>query len=223
MGATIEIDHVSKQFGLKGNPVVDALVDVSLVVAGGEMVAVTGRSGSGKSTLLHVASGLSRPTTGRVSIDGVDVSTMGDKAISLFRNQQMGFVFQSFFLEPSLAAWQNVALPLIVRNVPMPQRRDLAAQALQRVGMEDRLEHKPAQLSGGEIQRVCVARAVVGAPGVIFADEPTGNLDSHNGAVVMALLKDLSADGTTVVVVTHNLDDAAYCDRVVTMLDGRTT
>ena len=214
----IELREVSRRY--PGSPPVDSLRGVSLRVERGELLAVMGPSGSGKSTLLHVIGTLDRPTEGTVCIDGVDTGRMSDRTLSGFRATRLGFVFQQFYLLDGLSVLDNVAAGLIYRGVDAHTRQRFALEALERVGLERRLHHRPAQLSGGERQRTAIARAVVGRPPIVLADEPTGNLDSASGAGIVELLKDLNADGTTVIVITHSPQVAAAMQRRVELKDG---
>ena len=215
----LELREVSKEY--PGSPPVTALDRASLRIDRGEMVAVVGPSGSGKSTMLHVMGTLDNPTRGSVLIEGIDTSILDEDLLSAIRGRRVGFVFQRFFLLPGVAVIDNVANGLLYTGAARPQRRRAAEVVLERVGLADRMWHKPGQLSGGETQRVAVARALVHEPAFVLADEPTGNLDSASSAAVIDLFSSLHDDGATIVVVTHNEQIAAALPRQVQLLDGR--
>jgi putative ABC transport system ATP-binding protein len=217
--AVLELRDVVKRY--PGSPPVEALAGVDLTVARGELTAIVGPSGSGKSTLLNVIGLLDRATSGAVRVAGEDVAKASDAELSALRARAIGFVFQQFHLVEGLRAVDNVALGLLYRGVPRGERLDRAAIALRSVGLERRVGHRPSQLSGGERQRVAIARALVGDPAIVLADEPTGNLDSRTSAEIIDLLHGLHDDGSTIVLITHDLGIARAMPRVVSISDGR--
>jgi len=217
--AVIEVKNLARDYDM-GGETVRALKSVSLAINPNEYVAIMGPSGSGKSTLMNLIGCLDTPTAGAYWLDGIEVSRMSDDELAKVRNQKIGFVFQTFNLLPRATALHNVELPLIYAGVRSAERRKRAAHALERVGLGDRMSHKPNELSGGQRQRVAIARALVNDPSLLLADEPTGNLDSQTSGEIMDVFADLHRLGQTVVMVTHEADIAAHAHRVVTLRDG---
>jgi putative ABC transport system ATP-binding protein len=217
----IRVEKVAKKFH-RGHETIAALNDVSLEVFRGELLAIVGPSGSGKTTLTHIIGGLSSPDSGSVSVTGRELKKQSDKALSHYRNNDVGFIFQSFSLISSYSALENVMIPLIVANIPSKERHTLAHKYLKLVGLEERVNQRAGELSGGERQRVAIARALVNSPKIIIADEPTGSLDSARGNEIMTILETLShKHGLSVIMVTHDLALAARADRQIHIRDGR--
>jgi putative ABC transport system ATP-binding protein len=217
--ATLSLREVRKTYA-SGHLEVEALRGITMDVAEGEYVAVMGPSGSGKSTLMHILGCLDVPTSGSYELAGTDVSEMTEAELAEVRNRRIGFVFQGFNLLPSMSAWRNVELPLVYAGISRADRKARAVAALEKVGLGDRVEHKPGELSGGQQQRVAVARALVTDPALILADEPTGNLDSRSTADVLALFQELHEAGRTIMLITHEADVANAAGRVVRIRDG---
>ncbi len=216
----IQLKNAQKVYPL-GEVDVPALRGIDLTIKPGEFVAIMGPSGSGKSTLMHLLGCLDLPSDGLVQLDGQDVTKLDEDTLAQIRGKKIGFVFQTFNLIPTLTALENVELPLFFQGVPRQERRARAVELLQRVGLGERVHHKPAQLSGGERQRVAIARALANNPEIILADEPTGNLDSESGQAILDLLAQLHREGRTIILVTHNPEAAAYAQRILRIRDGR--
>jgi len=219
----IELRDVWRLYHM-GDETINALAGINLEIDQGGFVSIVGPSGSGKSTLLHIIGGLDSPTRGSIFVDGQDLSKASDKELSSYRNKKVGFVFQTFNLQPTYNALENVALPLVFAKVPLGKRNQMAREALDTVGLGDRVQHKPGELSGGERQRVGIARALVNNPKILLADEPTGNLDSKASERIMELLSRLNKErGLTLILVTHDLESAKNANRMLQMHDGKFT
>ena len=216
----IHLDRVCREFPM-GGEVVRALIDIDERIEAGEHVAVMGPSGSGKSTLLNIIGCLDRPSSGHYTLDGQDVGALSENALSELRQNEIGFVFQTFHLVPRLTAEENVAFPMVFAGIPLGERRKRAREVMESVGLGHRLHHRPNEMSGGERQRVAIARATIMRPRVLLADEPTGNLDSRSGQQVLELLEGLVSAGITLIVVTHNPGVASRCSRCLVLTDGR--
>lgn len=218
--ALIRAEGLARRYQM-GKTEVNALRGVDLTILSGEFVALVGPSGSGKSTLLHLIGGLVRPTAGSITVNGLELGRSSDRQLVNYRRDTLGFVFQNFNLLPIKRAWENVAVPLMLAGMPLAQRKARALTILDQVGLAHRAEHRPSELSGGEQQRVAIARALANRPRLLLADEPTGNLDSHTGAEILALLQSLVRnEGLTLLLVTHDLGIAGYADRIITLRDG---
>lgn len=217
----IEIKDVTKIYNGGKAGEVKALDDVSLTIEDGEFVAVTGESGSGKSTLLNLIGALDAPTQGKIYVGGQDISGFSEEQAAKFRRENVGFVFQGFYLEESFSVLVNVEIPLILRGADEKEREARAREMLEKFDLADKAEAMPAQLSGGQMQRVCIARALAGGAKLVLADEPTGNLDSVSGSAVIDVFRKLAEEGVTIVMVTHNKEFATRCDRIIELKDGR--
>lgn len=215
----IDLKNITKTYDM-GSVQVQVLKGITLHVDEGEFLSIVGPSGSGKSTLMNMIGCLDVPTTGEYYLDGREISTYNEKQLSKIRNQKIGFIFQKFNLLPKLTALENVELPLIYRGMNSRERKQLSMEALEKVGLNDRVNHKPTELSGGQQQRVAIARALAGNPPVLLADEPTGNLDSKSGNDVMKLIRQLSSEGKTIVLITHDSEIAREAQRNITIKDG---
>ena len=215
----IVLQNVNKIYG-KGDNSVHALKDVNLVIEDSKFTVIIGKSGSGKTTLMNIIGALDTPTSGTIKNNEIDLSTLKEDELADYRNKTIGFVFQSFYLEPSYTVIENVAMPLTIANMKKKEREEKALEIIKKLGLEDKAHKKANELSGGQKQRVSIARALVSNPSLILADEPTGNLDSQNGAEVMSLLKEIVKMGKSVVLVTHNMEDAKNADNIVHIKDG---
>jgi putative ABC transport system ATP-binding protein len=218
--ALVELRNVSKIYHLGGEEI-RALDDVSLDIDGGEFIAIIGPSGSGKSTLMHILGCLDSPSKGTMTLDGVKIHDASPRQLASIRNQKIGFVFQFFNLLPKLNVLQNVELPMVYSGVSSRERKERSMEALKMVNLENRSKHRPMQLSGGQQQRVAIARALVNSPKIVFADEPTGNLDSHTGEAILELFRSLSQQGRTIALVTHDPEIAAVTPRKIEIRDGK--
>ncbi len=216
----LELKNIKKYYKM-GDNVVKALDDVSLIIHDGEFVSIIGPSGSGKSTMMNIVGCLDIATEGKYFVDGVEISKYSENQLAFLRNKKMGFIFQGFNLLQNLDAYENVELPLIYQGISKAERHERVIKALEMVGMKERMKHKPSELSGGQQQRVAIARALATKPMCILADEPTGNLDTKTGDEIMAILKELNEQGTTIVIITHNDEIAELSPRVVRILDGK--
>lgn len=217
--AFIALKTLEKTFYL-GEISVPAVRDFNLIVEKGELLCLVGPSGCGKSTLLNLIGGLDRPTGGNIFIEGIDITLLNENDLCLYRRKRLGFVFQSFNLLPQFTALENVELPLIFAGVERQERLRLSRELLEQVGLADRLTHRPPELSGGQQQRVAIARALINHPGILLADEPTGNLDTASGREIMALIRGLNDQGITCIIATHDREVAAYAHRVIVLRDG---
>ncbi|WP_040780875.1 ABC transporter ATP-binding protein [Nocardia pneumoniae] len=218
--AVLELSGVTKEYRV-GGQTVRALDEVGLHIEAGEFTSIIGPSGSGKSTLLHLLGALDSPDAGSIRFRGEEIGALDEEQQSRFRRHQVGFVFQFFNLLPTLSAWENVAIPKLLDGTGLRKAKPRALELLDLVGLAERAEHRPAELSGGQMQRVAVARALIMNPPLILADEPTGNLDSKTGAAILELLGEIAGSGNSVVMVTHDMGAVTYCDRVITLRDGR--
>ncbi len=216
----IRLENVRREYRM-GDNIVNALDGLSLEIESGELTSIIGPSGSGKSTLMNIIGCLDRPTSGRVLLDGEDISLMNDKQLSKIRNRSIGFVFQQFNLLPKLSILENVETPLMYARVKPSLRRKRAEEALIKVGLGDRISHKPTELSGGQKQRAAIARAIVTEPSLLLADEPTGALDTITGDVIMELFRQLNEEGRTIIIVTHDMEVSEKCRRIIRVRDGR--
>lgn len=221
MPTILKTKNLKKIYQLTKDNKVEALNGVDLSIEEGELVSIMGPSGSGKSTLLHMIGLLDRPTSGEVMVDDHNIQDLSNKELAILRRNEIGFIFQTFNLLPRLNVYKNVLLPALYARKPRVQRQEKAKELLKKVGLEQRMKHKPNELSGGERQRVAIARALINNPKVILADEPTGNLDSHSGKEIMKLLRHINKEGSTIVIVTHDLNIAKQTNRIIEFGDGK--
>jgi len=215
----IDLIDITKTYNM-GSVEVQVLKGITLHIKEGEFLSIMGPSGSGKSTLMNMIGCLDIPSTGEYYLDGKEISTYNEKQLSKIRNEKIGFIFQKFNLLPKLSAYENVELPLIYRGINSKERKERSIEALEKVGLSDRMHHKPSELSGGQQQRVAIARALAGNPPVLLADEPTGNLDSKSGYDVMNLIKELNGEGKTIILITHDNDVAKHASKIAVIKDG---
>ena len=221
MSSMITLEEVVKEYQM-GENIVQALRNAEVDIKEGEFAAIMGPSGSGKSTLMNMIGALDKPTRGEVTVGGEPISELSEDQLAALRSEKVGFIFQQFNLIPSMNATENVSLPMLFRGVSAKERKEKAEELLTKVGLGERLDHMPSELSGGQRQRVSIARALANNPEIILADEPTGNLDSETGENIMNLLTELNNEGKTIIMVTHDKNDAEYADRIINIVDGKT-
>lgn len=216
----VKVENVVKIYG-EGNSAETAVDDVSLAIPDGKFVAIIGKSGSGKTTLLNIIGGLDKPTSGKIYSQNVYLNELKNNQLSDYRNKNIGFVFQDFYLEPAFTVLENVEMPLVIAGTEQKERRKKARAIIERLGLKEKTDKRVNTLSGGQKQRACIARALIHSPSLILADEPTGNLDSKNGAEVIAILREISKEGKTVILATHNMEDAHKADYIIELKDGK--
>lgn len=218
----IKLENLCKKYG-DGDTAVEALKDVNIEIENGKMTAIIGKSGSGKTTLMNIIGALDSPTSGKIIINGKDISELNSNELAKYRNKSIGFVFQSYYLEPTFSVLENVCMPLTIAGIDKKNRELKGTEVIQKLGLLDKSKKKANQLSGGQKQRVSIARALVNDPDIILADEPTGNLDSENGIEVMKILRNIVSMGKTVIIVTHDMDNAKLADNLIEIIDGVAT